>query len=346
MAKKKLSKSACEKWMACPASYDYHYNQRIRPIRTGTALTFGSGIDNAFNALLTKQGDPLEEYKKAWLEVPVGLSDPHHADYDGELLSDDQKAALLNEVTKFGYSGDNVDSLAYTLMDKHRAQEKLSDNQYKALDVLCRASLEEKAKLFIQAYIKHILPMIEEVHSVQEKAGPGVLDAVVNWKFRGKIIVDHKTASKLYPENAVEFSVQLAMYADEMKINDVAYIVFLKMIRKNRIRKCVACGSVCENNRVKSCDQKVDDDGKESRCGGDFAITIKPEAEFQVVHGTITNEAMAVARELQSEVARAVEAKIFPCNVAQCNSQFGKPCIYRDLKWKGDMSGLKKLEGK
>jgi hypothetical protein len=341
--RRKLSKSACEKYMQCPASFDYHYNQRIRPIKIGSQLVFGIGIDHALNAILEKSGQsPMEEFLKAFGDTPLGTMIPHPLDYDGELLSEAVKSELLEELRAYGYKGNDVDGLASTLFDKLKSGEKLSENQEKALDLIARYGLEAKAELMLIAYQKQVLPYIEKVHNVQKESGPGVLDATVDWYRIGKIIIDHKTSSKRYPDNAVEFSAQLAMYAAEENITKVAYVVFLKQIQKNREKVCAKCGHNGTGKRHKTCDALVSG----VRCDGSWTETIQPEAEIQIVHGEVTPQAMAVAAELQREVQRAVDAKIFPCNVQQCNNQFGKPCIYRDLKWKNDMTGLVKLESK
>ncbi len=342
---RKLSKSACEKYMQCPASFDYHYNQKIRPIKVGSPLVFGSAVDNALNAILLRTGSWVAEFQKAFNEVPLGDMVPHHSDFDWDLVEEIDKPQILEAIKAEGYKGDDVNDVSTKLIRKYVNGESLSENQNKVVDLIARFCLKAKADLFFQAYVRDVLPNIEKVYNVQKESGPGYLDATVEWKGIGKVIIDHKTSGKRYPDNAVEYSAQLAMYAAEEKINLVAYVVFLKAIRKNRIRTCSTCGVVSNNNRIKTCDATANakDDGIYTRCDGQFDETIRPEAEIQVVHGEITEQGMAVAEELQREVKRAVDAKIFPCNVQQCNSQFGKPCTYRDLKWKGDMTGLKQF---
>lgn len=338
----KLSKSACEKWMACPASYDYYYNKGIRPIKIGSALMFGSGIDAALNELLMPTTGinhvdvPMEAYRGTVAGYKLGKVLPGKYDFDSDLLNETHHTQLLVKLEDVGYKGDDVIGLYSTLFSRHQAGEELSENQYKAIDLIIRAVFEVKAKLMLQAYEEKVLPFIKKVHSVQERAGPGVLDAVVDWEDIGTVILDNKTASRSYPENAVEYSVQLAMYAAEKKIYKVAYVVLGKQLKKNRIKTC----SVCENDgtgkRHKTCDALVDT----KRCDGEWNETILPEVEIQILHGEVTPEMVNVADELQESVGRAVEAKIFPCNVAQCNSQFGKQCEYKNLKWKNDMTGL------
>lgn len=354
--RRKLSKSACEKYMACPASYDYYYNQRIVPVRTGSALMFGSAMDAALNALLLNSGNALTAYKAETAKYELGKSVPGKYDYDGELLTEDMRADLSAKLVPIGYKGD-IDHLVATLVPRVSAYQKgygpdISDNQYKALDLIHRAVFEVKAELMIAAYREKVIPQIEQVHNVQKASGPGYLDATVTWSGLGKRIADNKTAGKRYAEDACEYSAQLAMYAAEENISQVTFIVMVKDMIKNRRKVCETCGHVGKGSH-KTCDNIIshppegaDFPSRHERCGGEWKVTISPEADIQIIHGEITPEAMAVAAELQREVQRAVDAKIFMCNVNQCNSQFGKQCEYKNLKWKGSMENLEYRDGK
>jgi len=293
---------------------------------------FGSAMDSALNALLESKGeDPMEAFSKTLGEYQLGTVTFSKYDYDGELLDEETRADLLSMLSTFGYKGDDIDGLVSSLMSK----PELTENQTRALDTVQRRVFTIKAKLILDKYKTAVLPYISKVYNVQKRSGPGFLDATVEWVNRGKVILDNKTSSRLYPDNAVEYSAQLSMYAAEENISAVAFVVMNKTINKNRIKLCAVCGHRA-NGSHKSCNNEVDG----VRCNGPWNVSISPEAEIQIVHGDITPEQMNVAAELQREVARAVEAKIFPCNVANCNSQYGKPCEYRDLKWKGDMTGL------
>ena len=58
----KLSHSASEKYLTCPQQYKLHYIDRIRPDKLGSALLFGSALDEALNRLLaTKMANPPEK---------------------------------------------------------------------------------------------------------------------------------------------------------------------------------------------------------------------------------------------------------------------------------------------
>jgi hypothetical protein len=303
---------------------------------------FGNAIDESLNALLMKtKQSPMEVYRASVAKTPLGKMVPNKADFDSDLLTDDLRTKLLETLKSYGYKGDDVDGLYRTLFDKQDAGEELSENQAKALDIICREVLAVKANLMFETYTKQILPQIEVVHNVQKRTGAGYLDTTVTWKGLGKRIVDHKTSGKPYAEDTIDFSLQLAMYAEEEQIPEVTLVIFLKNLKKNKRKVCLECGHVGKG-RHDTCDNVIDGE----RCEGEWELSVDPEAEIQVLHGTITPQAMLVAKEIPEQVGRAVDAKAFPCNFEQCNRQFGKPCEYKDLKWKGSMNGLEIVERK
>lgn len=338
--KKKLSHSACGKYMDCPFSFDAYYNQKLQPIKKGSPLVFGNGMDAAINAMLLTSHDaePIDEYRRAVAETELGRMTPSKYDFDADLLDSVRIELLLKKLNQVGYKGDDPIKLYYSLMDK----QDLSENQEKALDLICREVLEVKAELMIKAYKKIVLPYILKVYNVQKASGPGYLDATVEWRGKGKIILDNKTSGQRYQDNAVEYSTQLAMYAAEEKINNVAYVVMVKNIKKNKEKICSECGNNGTGKRHKSCDYIIDDG---ARCAGEWTETINPEAEIQIIHGVITDKVMEVAAELQRNVQVAVDAKLFHCNAGKCNSMYGKQCEYKDYKHKGSLEGLE-LRGK
>lgn len=296
--KKKLSNSSCARYLTCPASWDYYYNQNIRPIKVGSALVFGSAMDAALNGLLLGNEKPSDAFKRVW------------AEYDPETI----------EYSKYDLDTD------------------LGDTP--------EASLYQKAKLLVEAYKRDVLPNIERVLEVQTPAGPGYLDALVEWKGRGVVLLDHKTSSRPYADNAANYSAQLAMYSAEKQVSQVAFIVLIKQIKKNRIKLCATCGHLATGTH-KTCNFIVEPQtGKPFRCGNEWTETISPEGQIQIIHGNIEQRAMELAAELQANVQKAVDAKLFHCSVTNCNSIYGKPCEYKNLKWFGSMDGLKKVDKK
>lgn len=341
--KSPISHSAYNKYVTCPKQYDLHYNKRIRPTGNLCHLVFGAAMDAAFNALLLKKPETAvtEAQKELDRLLTQSVDFKLGEDYDPELLTDAEKADLLKECMKFGYKGDNVDSLALTLLGK----PTLSPGQRKALSVLCRASLIAKAKLMIEAFKKEVLPYIDEVIGVQKKAGSGFIDMVVRLKGRSEIFVgDNKTAGgwalrNIYTEDAVKWSVQLADYAAYENVSNGLYVVFDKQIKKNRIKQCKICGHIPDNNRTKTCNAE----NANGRCGGEWIETIQPEASVRMVLGEISDALKKNVTEAKAGVEKGIAAGVFPRNLNACKMQYGKPCPYINYCWEGKMDGLEQL---
>lgn len=334
-----LTKSKMEKYLRCGFAYDCHYNKKIRPIKTGSALMFGIGIDDGLNELLKKTKiNPMDAYKAACEKFPLGTVEVSKYDYDKYLLDYKDKESMLKECKKIGYKGkDSVDDLFKSLWDK----EKRSEKQEQVLDYLARKSLEKKAEIIFDAYKEQILPKIKKVHSVQKTSETGIIDLVADWETKGNTyVVDNKTASSDYEIDAADYSVQLILYAIEENINKVMFIVIPKRIDVKFTKTCTVCGAVCQSQH-RSC---AENDAEGKRCGGKFNTVIDKNIEIKVIKAEVTEEMKRRTLEIKAGVQKQIDSKVFICNFANCGNQFGKPCEYRDLYWKGDMTGLKKVE--
>lgn len=347
-----VSYSAMQKYLRCPASYDYHYNQRIRPKDTPSSLVFGIALDNAVNLLLDTHPKEVSDDKLRKLihvemfNNKLGSMKPSRKDYDSDLIAimdkDDQQFlfkkvdAIKGEIKSF----DDAISFFFDLQD----DDKLKLSQKVVLDTVCRYCLIQKAFFLVKAYQRDVLPKIKKVISSQERLKNGVIDAEIQFIDNVTRIVDNKTSTGLYADDQIDFSMQLTMYARAKKVEDVAYIIMNKTLVKDRIKTCKKCG-VINKSTHQSCNEMIDmkDGKKPQRCHGEFDIVINIKGETQVIFGKITKKMKRVAAETVKSVKKAIKACIFPCNFDQCNNQFGKACDYRDLKWKGSMKGLKKL---
>lgn len=328
-----LTKSKMERYLRCPFSYDCHYNKKIRPFKTGSALMFGVGLDEAFNSLLLKDGqDPMEVYNNKTLEHKVGTVDYGKYDYDKYLLSYQDKEKALAYCKELGYKGEDVDELWNELYDK----EKLNPKHEKAMDYLGRLGLSKKAEIMIEAYKEQVLPRIKKVHAVQKASETGIVDLIADIDKKGNTyIIDNKTSSFEYEDNEADYSVQLTLYAIEEKINKVMFIVIPKKIDKEFTKICKDCGHKAEGSH-KTCDNEV----KGKRCHGEWKTTMKVNVQIQFVEAEVTETMKKRSLEIKDQVGKAIDSKNFPCNFANCGNQFGKPCEYRDLYWKGSMEGL------
>lgn len=212
-----LSFSAAQKYLSSPFAYFAHYFLRLRTVGTGSALVFGSALDEAFNHLL--------ECKRDGKDIDVTGA----------------KLAFSESFNKFDansikYSKADLDEAILTPHDLDRKDKPLA-----------WISLHKKGHILIDEYVAQVMPKIEKVILVQHKIEvknadgdtlTGVVDLVA--QIGGKTyIVDNKTASKAYVPNAANESPQLATYFEalrhEYNLDGVAFIVVPKNLRKKKL---------------------------------------------------------------------------------------------------------------
>lgn len=337
--KKHLSYSGYQKYVTCPKMYDFHYNQRIRPVAQSTNLIFGSAVDKALNEILLGKHFALA-YEAARQELTRLLTEKFEiepSDYDGELLTETLREELFFELKKLSWSGNNLDALASSLFQRISLGQMISANENKALLTLIMASFLAKTELMINAFIKHVLPKIEEIVSVQTNVKRGILDFQAKFKgIDGVVTCDNKTSARPYAADSVIGSVQLAGYG----ATKGAYIVFNKVVRKNRTKVCSKCGNNGTGKRHNTCDNEVD----KVRCHGEWNETISPEVIPQIIIDEIPEHNRTMVEEAYSNAEKLIEVGVFPRNLMACGKQWGKPCAYIGLCWNGDMTGLVKKE--
>lgn len=302
---KKISHSAWKKYMTCPSMYDLHYNHRLRPKGTTSPLKFGVAIDEALNALLLDGKDPLpvfhDNFKWEDLQDVVWMD----ADLDTELFTPDQWAKV--------------------------AKEGINYRKW--------ASMRIKGRMLLEAYQEKILPMIGTVHSVQKdlEDRPGVLDAKVTLLGDNRpIILDHKTSARPYSPHAIMYDTQLALYAASEACTQVGFVVLVKQINKNRIKKCKKCGFNGSFTRHKTCPQETDG----VRCHGRWNETTRPEATIQLMVNDLPQRNMDLITNSILQTEKAINDGIYPKNLTACGKIYGKPCPYLEYCWKGNGEGL------
>lgn len=299
---KKISYSAYKKYMQCPKMYDYHYNKRLRPSTTSSALVFGVAIDTALNALLTGSGDALGVFQDSFRFEDMKDVIWDSKDLQLELFTPEQLESVSQNTTEYQ----------------------------------SWACLRIKGRIIIEAYIEYMFPLITEVHSVQKNLNtrPGVLDAVVTISGYGVVLADHKTSSMPYPKDALETDTQLALYAADQDIDKVAYIVMSKNIKSTKIcQRCQYNGTFTQH---KTCPADVS--GK--RCHGIFERTVDKSKVVQLIIGdAIEINKNNIVSSIDS-VEKCIEKGLFPMNVNSCGKMFGKPCPYINKCWKNKEDGL------
>lgn len=138
-------------------------------------------------------------------------------------------------------------------------QKKLDGNDLDEYLVLNWLSLRRRGFMLIEAYRNEVIPLINEVYSVQEyislpnpqgDAIDGVIDFTCSFKDEpSKVYIgDNKSSSKPYKQEQLTESDQLHTYAEHKGINNLCYIVLEKPIRKRepKVRISILKGSVVE----------------------------------------------------------------------------------------------------
>lgn len=360
--KTKLSFSQTQRYQMCPRSYKYHYIERIRPNVQSGALAFGTAMDVAINDLLTTNTNPEALFEETFTRQKVNEEMTYvptaenlvyaNSDFDADLLTEDDYNFIAQqaEAGVVARSSDYLETFSI-LRDKkkQRGLEALSKLELKLHNLMNWLCLRRKGFYMIAAYRKKVLPKIERVLAVQEyvclenAAGDkviGYVDLIADIKGIGPVILDNKTSSMEYAEDAVLTSPQLALYKHclEEKFNTkkAGFIVMKKALMKNKKKVCKTCGNDGSGSRHKTCNAEIE--GK--RCGGEWAETIDPDVYIQILIDDIPSMTEEIVMENIDSINEAIKAKQFHRNLHSCTNWYGGNCPYLKMCYKGDDTGL------
>jgi len=208
----KLSHTAKEKYLNCPLSYHMHYNLGYRENLVGSALPFGSAIDEALNFLLLNK-NKVNEAKSV---------------YEKE---------LTKQLTSYKDAGQDI-----------RFSKADFDD---SLGTTVEESLLTKGLMILDQYNEQVISKIKKVVEVQKYFSIpngvgdeiiGFIDMVVQWEDDRFLLLDNKTASQKYNDEFQKIDTdklkQVATYRealkDKMPIDGQGFIVIGKNIRKKK----------------------------------------------------------------------------------------------------------------
>lgn len=280
----KLSHTAKELYKRCPLAYYMHYILGLREKVVGSPLPFGSAIDEGLNVLL--EGKTLAQAKKAFnvmWEFP--------------------------EINGDKVLGRETDLIRYSKSD---TKDGLSDDPWE--------SLRLKGEMLIEAYQEEIMPQIKSVLSIQKPISikndqgdiiRGFADIIVETQDGKKLLIDNKTSSQPYKQDAVlegDKAPQLALYYDHLKeqynLDGAGFYVLEKYIRKT-----------------------------------------EPRTRVQVVTGVPTDEMIEKTFDDFDHVLYNIRMGLFPSNHPNCNTYFGDCICNKYAPSHGhDLSGLVKVK--
>lgn len=310
----KLSHTAIQKYLDCPAKFDLYYNKRIRSKTLKSALIFGGVLDSGLNLLFA--GKTLKEAKEAFYDQWLKFVDNKNLVYS--------KSDLVPElfINFFAIKEDAWNSLLI------------------------------KGNLMLEAAEREILPKIKEVIAIQKpvilknSSGDqinGFLDLIVVNKKNGQTyLMDNKSSSIKYDKDSPKNSQQLVIYyyceKNIIKIDKVGFFVYNKKINLNKKKICTKCEKVCETSH-KTCPEG------QIRCNGDFRVTYNPICEVQIITNKIGPEDEERVLNDIDTATHGIANEQFECDFNACETKFGR-CDYYNFCRNGSMEGLIKLPEK
>jgi len=327
----RLSHSASQKYQGCAYQYKLHYIDRLRSAYIGSALIFGTALDDAFSRLLLEKKRTLSDADRL-LMVPTaketflssmsktflnnGYLDVDKSsqikyfksDCDVSLLSDTNRQQVSDHAGEMGFDVD-PDNIEQFVEEFRAIKYPENENEISVYNYICWLSLVKKGLLLIDSYVENVIPKIHEVFDIQKEIclpdedGNGVIgyiDIIASFTDEpDKVyIVDNKTSSSKYPENAVLESEQLATYCEHEQVFDAAYIVVEKKLRKR-----------------------------------------DPRTRIQIIRDVMPEEQIDNTFDKLTEVFHNINEGKFEQNWDSC-FQFGQPCPYYKYCRGGDLKGL------
>jgi hypothetical protein len=121
----------------------------------------------------------------------------------------------------------------------------------------------------------------------------------------------------------------------------VGFIVFEKIIRKNRKKKCSKCGHDGTGFRFETCNNVLD----KVRCNGMWDETIDPKAKVHVILNEVPEAAEELVIETFDNAAEGINKEEFAPNLASCRVG-GLVCTYYNYCHNGDDTDLEVMKSK
>jgi PD-(D/E)XK nuclease superfamily len=361
----KFSYSQFSLFQKCSRYWKNSYRLKLSKPEIGASLVFGSAIDKAVSSLLDNKPDWKEVFTKTMAEIVLDgkfikvFDNPNivyaNGDMDIYVLQDKDIILMDSWVKEL-----NLSTYGTTAVEIFKECVKIKKNPYKKttpemMKYFSRGSwlsLIRKGEILLDAFKEQILPQITEVISLQKHANikdelsgdsvVGVIDMVVKLKQYGNspVILDLKTSAFPYLEEQLETSPQLTLYAALESKNvafpiHVGYVVLCKNIPKESIATCSLCGHT-QDSKHRTCNQIIN----EKRCNGSWIEKklLKPTIQL-IVQTKDQQQVNDLLQDFTNVIVTAKNDLTFRNNET-CNNFFGQKCIYYNLCWKSDSTGL------
>jgi hypothetical protein len=376
----KLSNSGINTYTTCGHSYKLNYIDGITSQYKGSALFFGSAIDEALNFMLLNKDsetcliDSIAVFQNHWqlnkdrkgkeTDMPKNPFILYSKwDFDPDLLESSDWAKLYKETNDPIKFRREIEELLKT--KKFQDLDKEHQVFYNYCTWLC---LKNKGTELLKGYHQQLLPRIKRVVDVQKVFNlvdedknvlNGVIDFICVLDDGTLAVADNKTSSFEYEVDSVKTSTQLSLYVKvlniynedpehewkEGHIEHAAYFVMSKKLGKNITKICSECGHTGEGSH-KTCDNIIETKmtgpgtGKPVRCGGAWKKTKEFTVDTQLVVDKIPETVQNMVIENADYVKTMIREEKFPKNFSSCDGKYGK-CQYFNLCWFGSDKHLK-----
>jgi PD-(D/E)XK nuclease superfamily len=210
-------------------------------------------------------------------------------------------------------------------------------------------SLYRKGLIMVQSYHDFVLPKIKEVLVVQKEIEVtndqgdvlhGVLDLIVKFHDDKVYLLDNKTSSNKYDQDAASNSTQLNLYNYLLKtgyeIDGIGFIVLNKNIWKKKTKVCSVCDFDGTGTNNRNCNNN---DINGNRCKGSWNVKMNPSCYIDIILDEPNPRVENMILDLYDEVNANIKNNKFIPNFNSCKR--GKfRCVYYEKCYNGSDAGL------
>lgn len=377
----KLSNSSINTFTTCGHSYKLKYIEKYRSLYTGSALFFGSAIDEALNYMLLNKDsknvlkETIKIFNKHW-ETNIDrdgneTSMPRNPyikyskyDFDSDLIEKEDWVDLFAETKAYNKANNTDIKSPLEIKNMIEAEmkvssfEDLSENDRVFYNYCNWIAIRNKGAILLSEYHKQLLPHIAEVLDVQKSFTlddengnelTGILDFVCRLKDGTVVVSDNKTASFMYEEDSVRTSTQLSMYVKAMNIlngtgSNYGHIdsAAYFVMGKKLIKDITKTCKSC--GHIGEGSHKTCDnviDG--DRCNGEWEKVKKFSIETQLIVDKVSEVVQDMIMENASNVQTMIENKVFIKNFNACSGKYGR-CEFWNKCYNNSDKNLKKKD--
>lgn len=353
-----LSNSQVSTYLDCNRKWFYDKVEKIRPTYLGSALFFGTLLDNTIEHILLKQeGSYKDTFYKCLNNFEVnGVKKTMPNDLlDMRFFAGDVDVDLVTQ----GHVNDACDRLKIDLLDKkefldyckqqRKSKKALNDIEQYLFNYMAWVSLEQKGLMLVEKFKEWIEENVAEVHSVQKKieiengSGDkfiGFLDFVVTLKTdcdncEGYGLIDVLDAGgvELGQDTCSDCNPKKVLVDLKTSSNPTQYYP------ADSAAKSMQLGIYSQEEKIPDVAYLVGDKKIRKR---------EPRVRLKFVEGVITEEWLDEIFEVIEGVTEEIKEKLpegkraFEKNKDSCMNFGG--CQYRGLCEKNSMKGLEKVK--